>query len=76
MNFEIIFSLMAFQERHKFNDEEIEIIKTTVVRLTEKINKLPKDEVERLRKRLPEVISQIGMAEPGAKKEAGKIYLD
>lgn len=40
------------------------------------INKLPKDEVERLRKRLPEVISQIGMAEPGAKKEAGKIYLD
>lgn len=40
------------------------------------INKLPKDEVERLRKRLPEVISQIGMTEPGAKKEAGKIYLD
>lgn len=39
-------------------------------------SKLPKDEVERLRKRLPEVISQIGMAEPGAKKEAGKIYLD
>ena len=45
MNFEIIFSLMAFQERHKFNDEEIEIIKTTVVRLTEKINKLPKDSI-------------------------------
>ena len=40
------------------------------------ISKLPKNEVERLRKRLPEVISQIGMAEPGAKKEAGKIYLD
>lgn len=39
-------------------------------------SKLSKEELERLRKRLPILISEMGKLELGATKQAGKIYLD
>jgi hypothetical protein len=39
-------------------------------------SKLSKEELEKLRKRLPILISEMGKLELGATKQAGKIYLD